>query len=240
MSRYEPSIYIVSVPIGNWADITRRAIEILDCVDFIICEHEREYDALFGRLGLSRKKYIIYRHKNEHEALELVLDALKDNERGALITDCGTPAFEDPGQELVREITSRGYTVTAVPGPSSLMTGLSLCPFPISDFYFAGFIPRNGGERENALKRLVSMKETVIFLETPYRFRNTLELLKKHCPNRRIFVPCNLTMDNEHLFSGYPGDVWNDVVSSGLEKCEFLVFLESARIKSSVSRKRDR
>lgn len=219
-------LYIVATPIGNYDDITIRAKETLEKVDFIVCEHEREYRALFSRLGIALKEFVICTKKNELEAIELVYELFSEKKRGALISDCGTPLFEDPGYKLIQAVRAKGYKVTALPGPSSLITALSLSPFKVTDFYFGSFLPVGKGERESRLRDLLKRGETIVLFETPYRLKNIIELLKRYCGERRIYIPFNLTMESEQLFWGRPGEVLKRLEKANVEKGEFIIFIE--------------
>ena len=223
------NFYIVATPIGNYNDITIRAIEILKNVDFIVCEEEREYRKLFSYLKIDIKKYIICNEHSGHrekEATELVIDLLRKGEIGALISDCGTPLFEDPGFALINAIRENGFLIVSIPGANSLITALSLSPFPIKDFYFAGFIPKKDNEREKFILDNLKRKEMIIFMETPYRLINLLDLLKKTLKNRKIYLPLDLTTKKEKLFYGNINEVYEKIKKSNTTKAEFLIIIE--------------
>ena len=220
------NFYIVATPIGDYNDITLRAIEILKNIDFIVCEEEKEYRKLFSYLKIDIKKYIVCNEHSEKEAIELTIDLLRKGEKGALISDCGTPLFEDPGFVLINAIREKGFLITSLPGANSLITALSLAPFPIKDFYFAGFIPKKGIERERFILNNLKRKEIVIFMETPYRLINLLDLLKKTLNNRKVYIPLDLTMKQERLFYGNINDVYEKIKESNITKGEFLIIIE--------------
>lgn len=219
-------LQIVATPIGNFGDITIRAKEALEKADFIVCEHEKEYRKLFFKLGLELKEFVLCTKKNEYEAIELVFELFNEGKQGVLISDCGTPLFEDPGYNLIQAVRAKNYKVSALPGPSSLITALSLSPFKITDFYFASFLPVEKGERESRLKALLKRKEAIILFETPYRLKNILELLKRFCGERRVYLPFNLTMESEMLFWGKAGEVLKRLEKAEIDKGEFIIFIE--------------
>jgi len=225
------NFYIVATPIGNYDDISIRALNILKEADFIVCEEEREYKKLFYHLGIKEKKYILCNEHNEKEAIELVLPLLDNGEKGALISDCGTPLFEDPGFNLIGQIRAKGYKITSLPGANSLITMLSLAPFKIKNFYYAGFLPKNNQEKSQKLYKLLKREEAIIIMETPYRLKSILELLKKHIYNRKIFIAYNLTMEDEELIWGDPASVLNKITNIGIEKGEFLILIEPKKLK---------
>lgn len=225
MRKDKINFYIVATPIGNYGDITLRAIEILKNVDFIVCEQEKEYRKLFGMLGIKEKKYILCNEHNEKEAIELTIPLLKKGEKGALISDCGTPLYEDPGFKLVENIRRRKLTVTSVPGVSSLMTAISLSPFKIDRFYYAGFLPKKDADRRVKLKSLLKNKEIMVFIEAPYRLKNTILILKELASNRMIFIAYDLTMESEELIWGIPNEVDKELDKKNIKKGEFILII---------------
>jgi len=223
------NLYIVATPIGNFKDIGIRAKEILESVSFIVCENENEYKRLFGYLSIKPKKFVLYTQKNELEAISLTIDLLKQGEVGALISDCGTPLFEDPGFGLINAVRNNNFRVTSIPGANSLVTALSLSPFRVKDFYFAGFLPIKNEQREKELLSIIKRKETIIFMEAPYRLKNILELINKYIKNRKIYIPYNLTMEDEFLFYGTPAEVICLIENKNITKGEFLIIIEDMK-----------
>ncbi|MCG8571539.1 MAG: SAM-dependent methyltransferase [Spirochaetes bacterium] len=219
-------LYIIATPIGNYQDITLRAIEKLKCVDFIICEHEKEYKRLFSALHIPLKEYILCQRKNEQEAIDLSLELLNENKNGALISDCGTPLFADPGFRLIQAVRNINHNIISLPGPSSLLMAMTLSPFKIDDFYYAQFLPQNNQQREKAIQVLLKRTETIILLETPYRLHNLLTLLVRFCKHRKVFIPFNLTTTEERIIWGTPDFVKKQVSDLGIKKAEFLVMIE--------------
>lgn len=227
MYTLEHDFYITATPIGNYQDITLRALETLRSVDFIVCEKEKEYKKLFGYLDLPIKDYVLCDKKREKEAIELTLELLGEGKKGALISDCGTPLFEDPGYLLISSVRKK-FKITALPGANSVITALCLTPFKIDRFYFAGFLPREKKEREKALNGLLKRKEAVIFFETPYRLQNVLELLKKYAYKRKICIPYNLTMSDEYIFAGNADRISAAMKKREINKGEFMIILDGA------------
>ncbi len=220
------NFYIAATPIGNYKDITLRVCEILKSVSFIVCENESEYRRLFVYLGIDVKDFVVCSKKNEIEAIEITLRALKSGKTGALISDCGTPLFEDPGFDLINSVRKSGFKITSLPGANSLVTALSLSPFRIRDFYFAGFLPIKEEFRVKVFLELMKRKEAVAFMETPYRLKEVINLLKKYLKNRKIFIPYNLTMDDETLIYGTPFEVEKIIEDKKITKGEFLIIIE--------------
>ena len=223
----EIDFFIVALPIGNYRDISLRAIDILNSVDFVVCENEKEYKRLVSFLNIPLKKFVICNENYEKDAIELSLSLLKNGEKGALISDCGVPIFEDPGFLLIEAIRRNGYKVTSIPGPNSIITVISLSPFKIKDFYFAGFLSQKSDIREKELRDLIKRKETIILMESPHRLFNILDLLKKIIPDRKIYLPFNLTMEDEMIFYDKPKNIEKDIQKIGIKKGEFLIVIES-------------
>jgi len=215
----------VSTPIGNIGDITARAREILNSIDFIVCESEKEYKKLFYLLGIKEKKFILCNEHNEDEAIELSLPLLKKGEKGALISDCGTPLFEDPGYRFLNVIRGHGYKVTSTPGVSSLITAISLSPFKIENFFYAGLLPKNNFEREKSLRELLKRKEVIIFIETPYRLKNIIDAINKSNSPREICIAYNLTMEDETIIWGNIKEIEKKIKILNIKKGEYIIII---------------
>ena len=229
-----PKFFIIATPIGDYQDITFRAVEVLKSVDFIVCEHEREYQKLCGMLQIPQKKYIVSDRKREQSAIPMILECLRKGEVGGLVSDCGTPLFEDPGYRVLDAIRHENWKtpkkpiaeIVSLPGPNSIITALTLAPFEIKDFYFAGFITRDNDKRSSELGRLLKRRETIIFMESPYRLQNTLELLKKLAGSRNVYIPFDLTLPTRKLYYGKADKVAASVAKDGIDKGEFIVVVE--------------
>ena len=220
------NFYIVASPIGNYEDISLRALKVLKEIDFIVCEQENEYKKLFGSLGIKEKKYILCNEHYENEAVELVLPLLEKGEKGALISDCGTPLFEDPGFKLIKSIRNNGYKITALPGACSIITALSISPFEINDFYYAGRLSPKNEDKKKEISKLLKRKESIILIDAPYRLMNIISLLKYFDNKRRIFISYNLTMEDEELLWGTPEFVEKKLIKKNIKKGEFVIIIE--------------
>ena len=220
------NFYVVATPIGNYEDISQRALRVLQEADFVVCESENEYKKLFGILKLEEKKYFLCNEHDENEAIELAIPLLEKGEKGVLISDCGTPLFEDPGHKLLSEIIKKGFSVSSVPGANALMTALSLSPFKITHFYYAGRISPRNYERKNELINLLKRDEAVIIIETPYRMENIISLFREINAKRRVFIAYNLTMEDEELIWGYPDEVEKAIKSKNITKGEFILIID--------------
>lgn len=220
------NFYIVATPIGNYEDITLRALKILKSVDFIVCEQEKEYKKLFSILKIEEKKFILCNEHYEKESIELAIPLLKNGEKGALISDCGTPLFEDPGFKLLQTIRREGFSVTALPGANSIITALSLAPFKVKDFYYSGLLPRNNDDRQKRLIKILKRRESIVIIESPYRLLKILSAIADINSKRKVFLAYNLTMENEFLIWGSPGKIKQNLQKQNIKKGEFIIIVE--------------
>lgn len=221
--------YIVPTPLGNPEDITLRAVRVLKEVDFVVCEHHKEYIRLACSLQLPIKEWIECQRKDSESCLERLDELLAAGKVGALVSDCGSPVFEDPGFPVLRYVAAKGIKLVSLPGANSLITALPLSPSEIRSFYFAGFISQKKGVREQDLRNLLKRKEWVILLETPYRLKNILELMQSLAPKRNIVLPFNLTLPDETVYSGTADEILKALSQDNNEKGEFLLLIEGCR-----------
>jgi 16S rRNA (cytidine1402-2'-O)-methyltransferase len=220
------TLYIVATPIGHPDDITLRAIEVLKQVDVIICEEYKPARRLLKRLDLLDKELISINEHNEQEETESVLLRLLQKEESmALISDCGTPVFSDPGHYLVKTAVEFGIAVVAIPGVSSLMTALSLLDFHLQEFVFGGFLPRSGGDRLKAMTRLRNMNMPVVLMDTPYRLTAVIEdAARVFGKGRRATLACDLTQKSEHVYRDILGNIKNKING---KKAEFILIIHA-------------
>ena len=193
------TLYLVPTPIGNLGDISRRCAETLEAVDFIAAEDTRVTLKLLNHLGLKKPLLSYYRH-NTGAGGEAVLERLLSGEDGALVTDAGTPAVSDPGEELVAQCAERDIPVVARPGPCALVTALAVSGLPTGRFTFEGFLAMNRKNRRAHLAELAGERRTMIFYEAPHKLRATLEdLAEAFGPERRISLCRELTKLHEEV-----------------------------------------
>jgi 16S rRNA (cytidine1402-2'-O)-methyltransferase len=199
-------LYLVATPIGDPDDITIRAVKTLRESDMVICEDSRLASQLLKRHGIEKKELIILNEHNQDNQLSEIISYLADGKHLALITDCGTPVFADPGHTLIRKASRQNIMIKPVPGPSSLTAALSMLDFQPERFYFAGFPPRNTSERRFFLQDLTPIKDAVILMDTPYRLSSLLdEVSRIFGPARIMTLACDLTTENEQVFRGNAG-----------------------------------
>ena len=193
-------LYLVSTPIGNLADISERALKVLGEVDFIAAEDTRNTLKLLRFFEIS-KPMVSYHQHNRSEMGERIAERLEAGESCALVTDAGTPAISDPGEDLVVLCAERGISVTAVPGACAFITALALSALPTAKFVFEGFLPVPNKERREILAQLSTERRTVIFHEAPHKLCKTLADLSEHFgEDRRISLCRELTKLNEQVF----------------------------------------
>ncbi len=192
-------LYLVATPIGNLADLSERAIKVLSEVDFIAAEDTRNSMKLLSYLGI-QKPMVSYFEHNKRERGQIIVDRLKGGESCALITDAGTPAISDPGEDIVALCAEQNIPVTSIPGACAGIVALTLSGIPTGRFCFEGFLSANKGERRERLLELENEKRTMIFHEAPHKLKATLEDMKNTFgENRKISLCRELTKKNEEV-----------------------------------------
>jgi 16S rRNA (cytidine1402-2'-O)-methyltransferase len=220
-------LYIVATPIGNPKDITLRAIEILNSCNAVICEEMREGTTLLKSISISSKEIIILNEHNEAEMSSEVLTRLFKGENLALISDCGTPVFADPGHFLVRQASQSGIPIIPIPGPSSLTAALSILDFEIHQFVFGGFLSREPEKRKQELSRLRATGMPVVLLDTPYRLGNLLhDVITVFGKNQPVTLACDLTLPKEKIFRGTAAQISTQALG---KKSEFILIVHNTR-----------
>jgi len=219
-------LYVVATPIGNLADITRRAVDVLGGVDWIAAEDTRHSKPLLHSLGINQTLISLHEH-NELQRSEQLLEKLKQGEQGALISDAGTPLINDPGYHLVKRLRDEGIDVIPLPGASAVITALSAAGLPTDRFTYEGFLPARPSKRLLALQRLDKEERTLVFYESPHRLMACLEsLITVFGDQREIVVARELTKKFEQFVSGSLQEV-NDYFSENSDKVrgEFVLML---------------
>lgn len=192
------TLYLVATPIGNLADLSERAIKVLREVDFIAAEDTRNSMRLLTHLGISKPMVSYFEH-NKRERGPVIADRLAAGESCALITDAGTPAISDPGEDLVALCAERGIPVTHIPGACAAIVALTLSGLPTERFVFDGFLPVTKAERRERLEELAGETRTVILHEAPHKLRSTLDDLLAALGDRPIALCRELTKRNEEI-----------------------------------------
>lgn len=191
-------LYLVATPIGNLGDITLRALETLAGVDVIACEDTRITRRLTERYAISAD-LIPYHEHNAEAARPRILQKLAEGASIALVSDAGTPLISDPGYKLVREVCAAGYTVTALPGPSSVLAALAVAGLPTDRFFFEGFLPHKQGARRSRLADLARVDATLVLFEAGSRVQDTLADLAEAMGGREAAICRELTKLHEEV-----------------------------------------
>lgn len=195
------TLYLVATPIGNLADITFRAIEILKKVAVIACEDTRHTRKLLQHYGIATKTVSYHEHNEQQRARELV-DVLKRGDDVAVVSDAGTPSISDPGFRLVRAAIENEISVVPVPGPSALISALVVAGLPTDEFFFGGFLPARSNARRTRLGELRAVPGTLVFYEAPHRLSETLKDAHELLGEREAVVARELTKLHEEIRRG--------------------------------------
>jgi 16S rRNA (cytidine1402-2'-O)-methyltransferase len=217
------ALYVVSTPIGNLGDITRRAAETLGAADRIAAEDTRRTRALLSHLGIGGKPVVKLDAHAVDDAIDGLVDALLKGESVALVTDAGTPSVSDPGNELVKRAAAKGVAVMAIPGPSAVTAAVSVSGLVDGPFSFLGFLPRKGEKRKRAVRRITNSIEPVVLFEAPNRIRETIADLAQAAPGRRACVARELTKVHEEVLRGTLAELAEQGV---MERGEFTLVVE--------------
>ena len=224
-----PTLYVVATPIGNLADLSPRAQEVLRSVAAICAEDTRHTRALLAHFGIDTPALALHEHNEDGLAARLV-ERLQAGESLALVSDAGTPLVSDPGYRLVRAARSAGVRVSPVPGPSALIAGLSVAGLPSDRFVFEGFLPAKAGARRERLQALVAEPRTLLFYEASHRIAEMLaDAAAVFGGDRPAVVARELTKLFETVLDG-PLDTLAARVATEADqrKGEFVVLVEGA------------
>lgn len=217
-------LYLVPTPIGNLADITYRAVEVLKGVDKILAEDTRTSGILLKHYGINTPTESFHAF-NEHNRTEIIIERLKAGEKIALITDAGTPGISDPGFLLARAAADAGIKAECLPGATAFVPALVKSGLPSDKFVFEGFLPHKKG-RLSRLKILAEEERTIVLYESPHRLLKTLEQFMDFMgPDRQVSVSRELTKKFEETVNGSLAEVV-DHFKMNTVKGEFVVILD--------------
>lgn len=194
-------LYVVATPIGNLADLSPRATQVLSSVALIAAEDTRRAGLLFGAAG-QRPQLVSVNAHNYRERLGYLLEVLGGGADVAVVTDAGTPAVSDPGGALVAAAWDAGIRVVPVPGPSAVATALSVAGFAAERYLFAGYVPKKPGRRERFWQWVDEVGETTVIFETPHRIGRTMSDMAARWPDRLMLLARELTKAYEELLRG--------------------------------------
>ncbi|HZN09842.1 MAG TPA: 16S rRNA (cytidine(1402)-2'-O)-methyltransferase [Pyrinomonadaceae bacterium] len=202
------TLYLVATPIGNLADVTHRALDILRKVSLIACEDTRHTRKLLQHYGIETKTISYHEHNEQQRARELV-QTLHDGNDVAVVSDAGTPSISDPGYRLVRAAIENDIPVVPVPGPSALISALVAAGLPTDEFFFGGFLPAKSNARRTRLNELRSVPGTLVFYEAPHRLAETLNDALEILGEREAAVARELTKLHEEIKRGRLSELAN-------------------------------
>lgn len=198
--------YFIATPIGNLGDITLRAIQVLGSADIICCEDTRHTRKLLSHLGITPKRVMAHHEHNARDSAVGLVQLLKEGNSVALVSDAGTPGISDPGTELAAHCAKEGIPCVPVPGPSAVVSALSICGFHSTTFTFFGFLPVKGKARQDKLQEIASIKHSVVLYEAPHRVIDTMQALaaldEGRGGSRQVCVCRELTKIHEEVLRG--------------------------------------
>jgi 16S rRNA (cytidine1402-2'-O)-methyltransferase len=219
------TLYLVAIPIGNYDDITFRAVAILKSVNIVVCEERSEGIRFLHHYGIEKPIETLNEH-NEAAAATVIFDRLKEGISIALISDAGTPVFSDPGRVLVEKAIRHQIKIVPIPGASSLLPALIVSGFPIKEFVFAGFLSPKRERRITELRNLKKEQRTIVLMDTPYRLIQLLrDMAEVYGEMRRVCVAFDLTLPSEDIYHGTAPKLYQQFLKEE-KKGEFVVVLE--------------
>jgi len=226
-------LYVVATPIGNLADISLRAQQVLSEVDFIAAEDTRRTRPLLNHLGISKPIISVHEH-NERERVESLLDKIQAGESMALVSDAGTPLISDPGYHLVREAREHGITVIPVPGACALVAALSVSGLPTDHFRFEGFLPSKSTARKTRLQQLSKESVTLVFYESSHRISAAVQdMVEVFGAGREAVLAREITKMYETVLGNTLGDILVRLQEdSNQSKGEFVLVIKGIEKKS--------
>ena len=217
-------LYLISTPIGNLEDISLRAINILQEVDFIICENPKHSIKLLNKLGIKKKLFSLHDYNED-----IVINRIKKyqgNSAIALISDAGSPLISDPGFRLVKDFINKNMFVTSIPGASSVVSSLQLSGLPINNFVFFGFVPKKQSSVSLLIKRIKELNLTCVFFVPGNKIKKFLELIIKHSKDREIALCKELTKINEIIIRGSIKNIIDKIIDKEINlKGEFTLII---------------
>ncbi len=222
--RTEPgTLYIVATPIGNLEDITLRALRILKEVHAVVAEDTRRTRQLLSHFDIHRELIAYFEYSKQRRA-DVIIDRLKQGESLALVSDAGTPALSDPGARLVAQAHEAGISVVPVPGPSALLSGVSVSGFPTEPLHFWGFLSPSRSKRKKVYRKIVDMEGLHCFYESPHKILSHVEEWVEFFNDYYFFIGREMTKKFEEFLRGPLPDVVEALKKTEV-RGEFAVFL---------------
>lgn len=219
-------LYVTGTPIGNLSDLSPRAVETLESVDFIAAEDTRVTLKLLNHFGI-KKPMVSYFEHNKRERGEIICARIEQGENCAIVTDAGMPCISDPGEDLVKLCEERGIKTVVIPGPSAVISALAVSGLSTGRFTFEGFLSVNKKSRTDHLKSLANEHRTMIFYEAPHKLPQTLRDLYASFGDRKLTIVREITKIHEEVIRTTTKNAAENL-SDGSVKGEIVIVLEGA------------
>lgn len=213
-------LYVVATPIGPDDQLSSNAVQAIQSADLVIGEEPKVLRQWLKQAGVFKETRLLNEHSLRQDLAELV--DLCGRMTVALVSDCGTPNFCDPGADLVRACRKAQISVKSVAGPSSLTSFLSVCGYRLDQFYFAGFLPKERTERESFWKQLSQNKSATLLMDTPYRLDRVLAEAEQTMPKRNLVIGVRLSHPDERVLEGRASSLREQLTA---EKAEFILLV---------------
>jgi len=214
----------VTTPIGNYSDMTLRAIKSIKESEYIICEEYKEASKLLRFFEIKKDLKSINEH-NESESTDEIFMDLINGKTLSLISDCGTPVFSDPGALLLKKSIETNINIEFIGGTNSVLASVVLSGFDISRFFYFGFLSPKSEIRFNELNNLKYLEKVFVLMDAPYRLKSLLKDIDKVFGERKIFVAFDITMENEKKFRGSAKEILETIGENNL-KGEFIIIVD--------------
>lgn len=219
-------LYVTGTPIGNLSDLSPRAVETLEKVDFIAAEDTRVTLKLLNHFGIKKPMFSYFEH-NKRERGEIICARIEQGENCAIVTDAGMPCISDPGEDLVKLCEERGIKTVVIPGPSAVISALAVSGLSTGRFTFEGFLSVNKKSRSDHLKSLANEHRTMIFYEAPHKLPQTLRDLYASFGDRKLTIVREITKIHEEVIRTTTKNAAENL-SDGSVKGEIVLVLEGA------------
>lgn len=229
MSPSSPTLYLVSTPIGNLKDLSRRARQVLNEVRLVIAEDTRRTQNLLSHLG--RTVSLESFHENSsRKKLQRIIDTMQEQKSTAYLSDAGNPVIQDPARRLVAEARQNAIEVQPIPGPSAVTTALSVCGFDVNSFTFAGYPPRNNKKRKAWLETYFNQSDLVVLFESPHRLEETLETIASIRKTLPTVICRELTKQHEEIMKDRASSLLQKIQARELQG-EFTLVLQTTELQ---------
>ena len=228
------TLYLVATPIGNLADISKRALETLASVDLIACEDTRHTGKLLSHYGI-KKRLVSYHEHNENARTEEFAELLKQGKSIAVVSDAGTPAICDPALKIVQKANETGAKVVSIPGAVAFVNALIVSGLPTDSIFFGGFLPSKKTDRRKRLAEVVAVPATICFYETPHRLAKSLVDCVEVLGNRKAAVVREITKLHEETVLGNLREL-AEKYSTNDVKGEIVLVIDRTEVESGESR----